>query len=103
MSKASLDLQQGPAALDEISTMVELLRFRAKETPDRTAYVFLDEDLNVVDRYSYRRLLDKADMFGGRLAEEAEKGDRVLLLFPSGLDYIAAFFGCLLAGTVAVP
>jgi acyl-CoA synthetase (AMP-forming)/AMP-acid ligase II len=30
-------------------------------------------------------------------------GDRALLLFASGLDFIAAFFGCLYAGVVAVP
>ena len=30
-------------------------------------------------------------------------GDRVLLLVPPGLDYVAAFFGCLYAGAVAVP
>src|SRR5207253_2034291 len=30
-------------------------------------------------------------------------GDRVLLLYPPGLEYIAAFFGCLYAGAIAVP
>jgi acyl-CoA synthetase (AMP-forming)/AMP-acid ligase II/acyl carrier protein len=30
-------------------------------------------------------------------------GERVLLLYPSGLAYIAAFLGCLYAGAVAVP
>ena len=29
--------------------------------------------------------------------------DRVLLLFPAGLDYITAFFGCLYAGVIAIP
>jgi len=30
-------------------------------------------------------------------------GDRALLLYPPGLDFIDAFFGCLYAGVVAVP
>jgi acyl-CoA synthetase (AMP-forming)/AMP-acid ligase II/acyl carrier protein len=30
-------------------------------------------------------------------------GERALLLYPPGLDYIAAFFGCLYAGVIAVP
>ncbi|MEG3957006.1 AMP-binding protein [Microcoleus sp. herbarium2] len=30
-------------------------------------------------------------------------GKRALLLYPPGLDYIAAFFGCLYAGAIAVP
>ncbi|MBY8851670.1 fatty acyl-AMP ligase, partial [Saccharothrix sp. MB29] len=37
------------------------------------------------------------------LAERGSPGDRVLLLFPSGLDFAGAFFGCLYAGMVAVP
>ena len=31
------------------------------------------------------------------------RGKRVLLLYPLGLEYIAAFFGCFYAGAVAVP
>ena len=31
------------------------------------------------------------------------EGERALLLYPAGLDFIAAFFGCLYAGVVAVP
>lgn len=37
------------------------------------------------------------------LFEEAKPGDRVLIIYPPGLDFIAAFFGCLYAGTIAVP
>ncbi|WP_234336748.1 fatty acyl-AMP ligase [Streptomyces xylophagus] len=37
------------------------------------------------------------------LAERTEPGDRVLLLYPPGVDFAAAFFGCLYAGLVAVP
>ncbi|MBB4765018.1 type I polyketide synthase [Actinoplanes digitatis] len=37
------------------------------------------------------------------LRERAAVGDRALILCPPGLDYVAAFFGCLYAGVVAVP
>ena len=33
----------------------------------------------------------------------APPGERVLLLYPPGLEYVAALFGCLYAGAVAVP
>ena len=36
-------------------------------------------------------------------AERGQRGDRAVLLFPPGLDFIVAFFGCLLAGVIAVP
>jgi amino acid adenylation domain-containing protein/non-ribosomal peptide synthase protein (TIGR01720 family) len=41
----------------------------------------------------------------GALLQSADvvAGERVLLLYPPGLEYIAAFFGCLYAGTIAVP
>ncbi len=31
------------------------------------------------------------------------KGQRVLLLYPPGLDFVAGFYGCLYAGAVAIP
>jgi acyl-CoA synthetase (AMP-forming)/AMP-acid ligase II len=34
---------------------------------------------------------------------EGMAGKRVLLLYPSGLDFIAAFMGCLYGGAIAVP
>src|SRR6202035_4856285 len=37
------------------------------------------------------------------LAERGQKGDRAILLFSPGLDFIVAFFACLLAGVIAVP
>ena len=40
---------------------------------------------------------------GAELQASAAPGQRVLLLFPPGLDFVTAFFGCLYAGVVAVP
>ena len=51
--------------------------------------------------------LSKLDDDARRIASALERagatGERALLLYPQGLDYIAAFFGCLYAGVVAVP
>ena len=38
-----------------------------------------------------------------QLQAHSLSGERALLLYPPGLDYLAAFFGCLYAGVVAVP
>jgi len=40
---------------------------------------------------------------GGMQALGIERGDRVALVFPTGIDFFAAFFGALLAGAVPVP
>jgi acyl-CoA synthetase (AMP-forming)/AMP-acid ligase II len=52
---------------------------------------------------SYRELDQRARTIAAALQADAEFGDRAVLLFPSGPDYVAAFFGCLYAGVIAVP
>jgi thioester reductase-like protein len=87
----------------EFQTLVELLRFRAEERPDALAYVFLENGEAPGPSLTYRELDIKARAISARLAELSTRGERALLLYPPGLDYIAAFFGCLCAGAVAVP
>src|SRR5262249_5170012 len=42
-------------------------------------------------------------LIGARLQSLMLPGERALLLYPPGLQYVAAFFGCLYAGVVAIP
>ena len=84
-------------------TLVQSLQRRAAQTPDQVALRFLAEsaEQNVV--LSYRDLDSRARTIAAALQANAELGDRAVLLFPSGPDYVAAFFGCLYAGVIAVP
>ncbi|PYE55196.1 thioester reductase domain-containing protein [Deinococcus yavapaiensis] len=84
-------------------TLVELLHARAERTPDRVAYRFLIDGERQEATFTYAQLDERARAVASRLQELGATGERVLLLFPPGLDYIAAFFGCLYAGAVAVP
>ncbi|GAA3129083.1 fatty acyl-AMP ligase [Streptomyces rameus] len=84
-------------------TLVHILRDRAVGNPHGTAYVFLADGEDDVREISYRHLYTAAAEVAGTLRTAHEPGERALLLFPPGLDYITAFFGCLLAGVVAVP
>ena len=52
---------------------------------------------------TYGELDRRARVIAARLQLELQPGDRALLVYPPGLDFIAAFFGCLYAGVVAVP
>lgn len=89
--------------IDAPRTLVELLRRRALEQPDQMGYTFLtDGELNGV-ALTYAQLDQQARSIGAWLQHMVSPGDRVLLLYPPGLEYIAAFFGCLYAGAVAVP
>ncbi|WP_408597965.1 non-ribosomal peptide synthetase [Pseudomonas sp. PLMAX] len=85
------------------STLVQALQRRAALTPDRVALRFLAETRDQAVVLSYRELDQRARTIAGALQAEAGFGDRAVLLFPSGPDYVAAFFGCLYAGVIAVP
>ena len=85
-----------------LETLVELLQQRAQHQPQRLAYRFLlDGELDAVE-ITYAELDCQARAIA-TLLSPAALGQRVLLLYPPGLDYIAAFFGCLYAGAIAVP
>lgn len=84
------------------STMSDVLAQQAASDPTRTAYVFLDDRDGAVDM-TYGELDRRARVIAARLQLELQPGDRALLVYPPGLDFIAAFFGCLYAGVVAVP
>ncbi|WP_434698558.1 non-ribosomal peptide synthetase [Pseudomonas sp. D1-1] len=85
------------------STLAHALQRRAALTPDRVALRFLADTPQQGVVLSYRDLDLRARTIAAALQAEAELGDRAVLLFPSGPDYVAAFFGCLYAGVIAVP
>lgn len=94
------------AATDVISaasTLVDVLRRRAATQPSRTAYTFLTDGETDEIVATYGELDRRARAIAARLQAELPAGERVLLLLPTGLEYVAAFFGCLYAGMIAVP
>ncbi|WP_445634083.1 Carrier domain-containing protein [Nostoc sp. DSM 114161] len=85
------------------STLVELLQYRALEQPESVAFIFLQDGETESHRLTYRELDEQARAIASRLQTFTMPGERALLLYPSGLEFIAGFFGCLYAGIVAVP
>ncbi|RQR70563.1 MULTISPECIES: fatty acyl-AMP ligase [unclassified Burkholderia] len=82
----------------------ELLEKRASEDqPDSPAYIFLADGEDAEERLTSAQLLSAANRIGGALRDDVAAGARVLLVYPSGLEFIKAFFGAVCAGTVAVP
>ncbi|HEY1786420.1 MAG TPA: AMP-binding protein, partial [Pirellulales bacterium] len=84
------------------STLVDLLSLRAGEQPDDILYRFLTDD-GAELCWTYADLLAHASRVATALQALGVEGEPVLLLYPTGLEYIAAFFGCLFAGAIAVP
>lgn len=86
-----------------VSTLVDLLALRAADPGNRVALTFLQDGEDVSAQLTYAELDLQARAIGARLQELGLGGERVLMLYPSGPDFVAAFFGCLYAGVVAVP
>ncbi|HEX8709306.1 MAG TPA: condensation domain-containing protein, partial [Pyrinomonadaceae bacterium] len=84
-------------------SLVELLRQRARSQPDLPAYTFLVDGEKAEVRLTYGELDRQACAIAAMLKPLVVTGDRILLLYPPGLEYIAAFFGCLYVGAVAIP
>ncbi|MGC9741597.1 non-ribosomal peptide synthetase [Pseudomonas sp. P1B16] len=84
-------------------SLVQALAQRAAQTPDKIALRFLADAPGEQAVLSYRDLDRRARTIAAALQARAGFGDRAVLLFPSGPDYVAAFFGCLYAGVIAVP
>ncbi|WP_432121834.1 amino acid adenylation domain-containing protein [Streptomyces sp. S1] len=84
-------------------TFTDLVRERAAADPDRTAFSFVHRHGGDRDRLSRAGLDARARSIAAHLQERGLTGERVLVLLSPGLDYIAAFLGCLYAGATAVP
>src|SRR4051812_25987331 len=83
--------------------LVALLERRALEARLETVFTFLVDGETSEQTLSFGELERRARAVGALLQANAPHGARVVLLYPPGLDYIAAFFGCLVGGYVAVP
>ncbi len=84
-------------------TLVDLLRARVKLQPDDLAYRFLPDGEGDGFTMTYAELDTQARAIAARLQSLGLAGERALLFYPSGLDFVCAFFGCLYAGVTAVP
>jgi 8-amino-7-oxononanoate synthase len=84
-------------------TLVHLARHRASHLAAATAFTFLADGENDEQNLSFSELDRRARRIGAWLQSHNLAGERAMLLFPAGLDFIASFFGCLYAGVVAVP
>lgn len=89
---------------DKAFSMVHILRQRASENPDGLAYAYLENGVDVSARITWGELDRQARAFAVKLlAKGNQPGERAIMLYPSGLEFLAAFLGCLYAGIVAVP
>src|SRR5437660_1797826 len=101
---AGLTVGPGPAPTPGgPRSLTELLRGRAADRPERVVYAFSPDGVADGASLTLGALDARARALAAWLQARGLEGERVLLVFPPGLEFITAFFGCLYAGAVAVP
>lgn len=90
-----------PEISSVVTSLLEILSYRAQFQADKQAYIFLADGENESGSLTYGELDSQARSIAAQI--RSFRGERALLLYPSGLEFITAFFGCLYAGVIAVP
>jgi acyl-CoA synthetase (AMP-forming)/AMP-acid ligase II len=86
-----------------MTSLIELLRGRAAESPDRLAFAFLRDGVTPSETLTFAELDQRARATAAWLQPRFPAGSRVLLLHPPGIEFLVAFLGCVYAGLVAIP
>jgi acyl-CoA synthetase (AMP-forming)/AMP-acid ligase II len=86
-----------------MTSLIDLLRARAAESPDRLAFAFLADGIAPSATLTFAQLDHRARATAAWLQPRFPAGSRVLLLHPPGMEFLVAFLGCVYAGLVAIP
>uniref|UniRef100_A0A669DVU8 Disco-interacting protein 2 homolog C n=1 Tax=Oreochromis niloticus TaxID=8128 RepID=A0A669DVU8_ORENI len=89
---------------DQFLFLSEVLQWRAQTTPDHILYTLLSSRGAVSSSLTCLQLHKRAERVAALLMERGglQEGDHVALVYPPGIDLIAAFYGCLYAGCVPI-
>ena len=87
-------------------TLISLIDRNIANVGDATAYRYLDYGHGAqvrTDEVTWTRLGARMQAIGARVQQAASRGERVAILAPQGIDYVAGFYAAIKAGTIAVP
>lgn len=87
----------------QCANIVELLCERVNRHPERLALRCLGDGENVTETLSYGDLHTRASGLAQALSEYAAPGERALLLYPSGSNFVTALLACFYSAVLAVP
>ncbi|MBZ5490381.1 MAG: non-ribosomal peptide synthase/polyketide synthase [Acidobacteriia bacterium] len=88
---------------NNFSNLNELLLWRTEHSSGQPVLTFLQNGEKEEVNWNYEELTRRAWSIAALLQSSGSSGETVLLLYPPGPDFIAAFWGCLAAGAIAVP
>ena len=86
------------------TNFTDVLQHWAIHRPDEDAFVFTDVE-SIEEKLTYAQLWEEVRALAGALQDQCRirAGDRVLLLYPPGLEFVVGFFACHAAGAIAGP
>lgn len=85
------------------SSLIELIEHRAKYQPDKIAYTHLKDREGDIEEITYADFAEKVKQLAARLQKFDVSGERIVLMYPPGIDYTVAYFAVIFAGAIAVP
>ena len=94
---------QDAPALAALTSLADLMRYRAAAQPHDRAYLVLSDRGAEGPEIDFAEVERRAGVLAARIAARAAPGERALLLCPTGIEFIIGLFGCVLAGVIAVP
>ena len=97
-----MGFERQPGSFYGPATLVEMLRHRALHQPNDLAFTYLIDGETDEVCLTFAELDRRARVIAGWLQSQGLQGERALLLYPPGLDFITGYFGCLYAGVMAV-
>ncbi|QIF00768.1 fatty acyl-AMP ligase [Roseimicrobium sp. ORNL1] len=96
-------LGAGTGVPHRVQTLMDLVEHHAATGGQSRAFVFLQDGVQETAFLTYPELDRQARSVAAWLQSQGLEGQRALLLFPSGLEFVVAFLGCLYASVIAVP
>ncbi|OMC15261.1 thioester reductase domain-containing protein [Mycobacterium colombiense] len=88
-----------------METLIDYLQMWEAQRPDQTLFRFVDADGRELEHYTYQAFAERSRELAAYLSQEAglKSGERALLVYPPGLEMIAALYACARIGVIAVP
>jgi phthiocerol/phenolphthiocerol synthesis type-I polyketide synthase C len=88
---------------DDCDSYVKIYRHRAENQPEDLAYIFLEDGENKENKITFGELHHQALTVAAEIRSYIKEGDRALLVYQPGVEFIITFTACIYAGVIAVP
>ncbi|CAB9508016.1 D-alanine--D-alanyl carrier protein ligase [Seminavis robusta] len=82
-------------------TIVEALNHHALESPEKIVFTWVDIKCKEQNKITFKQLEDQSNAVAARLLKlGCKKGDRVMIAYPFGLEFLAGMFGAMKIGVI---